>query len=138
MEQLQRVVLFSGTHELHGLPGDLLDRQGRAAARIAVHFRQDEAVEAKLLVELLSAFHGVLPEHGVCNEQDLVGVQNVFEFVELLHQSFVDVETARRIDDHDIVSRVARFAHSILRELKRFVVGIAFPQLHADIFCDDF
>ena len=127
MEKFQRVVLLARAHELHRLTRDLLDGQGRAAAGVAVHLSENESVETKLIVELLRAFHGVLPEHGVGDEKDLMRMNCVFNLTQFLHERLVDVQPPCRIDDQNVMSRVARFPQRSLAKLKRVLVGIAFP-----------
>jgi hypothetical protein len=41
--------IFAHADELQRLPGDAADRKRRAAARIAVHFGQDDARDAQRL-----------------------------------------------------------------------------------------
>ncbi len=65
MEEVERVVLLPRAYKLHRLARDLPDRQSCATARVAVHFRENESVEAELLVKWLRALHGVLTEHGI-------------------------------------------------------------------------
>ena len=127
MEELQRVILLAGAHEFHRLTGNLPDGQGRAAASIAVHLRENKSVEPKLIVELLRAFHGVLPKHGVGDEKDLMRMNCVFNLTQFLHERLVDVQPPCRIDDQNVMSRVARFPQRSLAKLKRVLVGIAFP-----------
>ena len=44
---LERVELLADGRELDRLAGDRLDRERRAAARVAVELRQDDAVEVE-------------------------------------------------------------------------------------------
>ena len=93
-------------------------------------------METELIVELLRAFNSVLTEHCVRHEKDFVRANGVFEFAELLHQRFIDMEPSGGIDDHHVVRAVASLSHCVLTELKRRIVRVSFPQLHADIFRD--
>src|SRR5581483_11159191 len=63
-ERLQRVHLLADTDELQRLVGDGADRQSRAAARVAVHFRENDAGDAEPFVKLVGGFHRVLTGHG--------------------------------------------------------------------------
>ena len=137
MEELERVVLFAGSDKLYRLSGDLLDGKGGAAAGIAVHFGEDESVEAELLVKLLRAFDGVLSEHGVGNEQNFVRLDRVFDLAKFLHQRFVNVQASGGIDDEHVVSGVAGFAQGVLAQsASGLSPGFAFPDLHADVACN--
>ena len=102
------------TDELHRLAGHLFDRKRRAAARIAVHLCEDEAVESEPFVELLGALHRVLSEHCVCDEQDFVRPDLVFDLGELLHELFIDVQSSCSIDEQNVVAGVSRFAQGAL------------------------
>ena len=124
-------------HELHRLAGDLLDRKSRAAACIAVHLGQDEAVESESFVKLLGALDGVLPEHRVGDEQDLVRPDLVFDLGELLHELFVDVQSSRRIDQEDVVAGVSRFAQGAFAQSEGLIAGGSVPDLDVDVFRDD-
>ena len=75
IERLERVVFFADAHELHRRAGDLADGKRRAAARVAIHFGEDHAGDAQALVKFAGGAHRVLPDHGVCHEQDFRGVQ---------------------------------------------------------------
>src|SRR6267143_580588 len=68
VERFERIVFFADADELDGLPGNLADGEGRAAARVAVHFGKDDTSERELLMELVSRFDGVLSGHRVSNK----------------------------------------------------------------------
>lgn len=65
-------------------------------------------------MELLGAFDGVLAEHRVGYEQDLVRLHAIFDFLKLVHQRFIDVKTAGGIDNHHVVGCVSRLADCVL------------------------
>src|SRR5580692_7013683 len=71
MKRLERIVLLAHADELDWLPGNLPDGKRRAAAGVAIHLGEDDAGERKLFVELIGGAHGVLPGHGIGNEQNL-------------------------------------------------------------------
>ena len=102
MEGLKRVGLFAGADELDGLPCDVADRQGRAAAGIAVHFRQDHSRESKSSMKFLRRVHGILAGHGVSHEQDLLRVEQLFQPLHFGHQLFVDVQAAGGVHDERV------------------------------------
>src|SRR5262245_20557977 len=117
MKQFKRVVLLTDADKLHRLPSDLLDRQRRAASRIAIHFGEDEAIESELLMEFLRAFYGILTQHCIGNKQDFIRTDAFFDFLQFVHQSFVDMKAAGRVDDNNVMRRVPSFTKSILAEL---------------------
>ncbi len=96
VEGLEGVGLFAHADELDGLAGDLADGEGRAAAGVAVHFGEDDAGEAEAGVEFLRGVDGVLAGHGVGDEENFLGVEELFEALHLAHQVFIDVQGGRR------------------------------------------
>ncbi len=115
MEGLEGIGLFADAEELDGLAGDVTDGEGRAAAGVAVHLGEDDAGEAEALVKVCGGVDGVLAGHGVGDEENLAGVEELFEALHLAHQVFVDVEAAGGVDDegvaaHDAASRRASLA----------------------------
>src|SRR3954451_2921084 len=99
MEALERVELLAGRRVEDRLAGDGLDRQGGAAAGIAIELRQHDAVEVGDLGEALRDVYGVLAGHRVDDEQDVVRLRSLADLGELLHQLLVDVEPAGGVDE---------------------------------------
>src|SRR5205823_8154464 len=93
MEGFQRVIFFAYTHELDRLAGDVADGERRPAPSIAIHLGEDYAGDRKLLVEFLRGADCVLAGHGVRDEQDLRGVQDLLERFHFGHQLIINVET---------------------------------------------
>ncbi len=56
-------------------------------------------VRRHLRVELLRDIHGVLPRHGVRDQEHLVGLRRVADAHQLGHQRVVRLQASRRIDD---------------------------------------
>ena len=71
-ERLEAVDLLGDAGEDDRLAGDLLDRERRAAARVAVELRDDDAVEVHALRERLGGLHRGLAGHRVDDEEHLV------------------------------------------------------------------
>ena len=57
--------------------------------------------------------------HGVHHEQNVRGVHRFFYIFQLIHERFIDLQTACGIDDDVIVAVVARVANGRLRDLHR-------------------
>ena len=108
-------------------PVTLRHRQRGAAAGVAVELGQHDAVEADAVEERLRGGDGVLADHRVDDEQDLVGLHGVADVGGLLHQLGVDAEPAGGVDDDDVVhlllgvlDRVARAtAHRVADAVAR-------------------
>ena len=71
MERLEVLRLLADADELDRLSGRRDDRERRAAARVAVRLRQDDAGQRKHGGETRRRAHGVLPGHRVGDEEDL-------------------------------------------------------------------
>ena len=115
-----------------GLP----DRQRRTASGVAVELGDDDAGDLQQLVEALCHIDRVLTGHRVDDEQDLVGMNLVADLLELLHELFVDMQTAGGIQDHHVVAVVLRVTDSLLRDLDR-ILGTHFKDRHAGFLADD-
>ena len=119
MERFQGVEFLAGANELQRLAGDSADGERRAAAGIAVHFREDDAGDAELLVELVGRLHRVLTGHGVRDEQNLAGVKLFLELPQLLHELLVDVQAAGGIYEENVAARLHAFPPSRPRQVTR-------------------
>ena len=107
-ELLELVERLAHAEELDGLARDLLDGERRAAARVAVELREDEAVEGEPPVELGRGLHRVLADHRVGDEEDVLGDDRLLDVLELLHELLVDGEAAGGVVDDDVAfSRAA-------------------------------
>ena len=107
VEEVEVLELLAGGGEGDGPADDLLDRQGGAAAGVAVELGEDDAVELEGLVERLGRGDGVLAGHGVDDEERVVGLDRVGDAPDLVHQLGVDGEAAGGVDDDDVAAGVA-------------------------------
>src|SRR3954468_1324451 len=112
MEILELVDLLADGDELdrsarHGLP-----RQRRAAARVAVELREDDAVERDALLEGERHVHGLLTGHRVEDEQHVRRLCDVPDALQLVHQVLVDVESSRGVENDRVrIERRDAVAH---------------------------
>ena len=87
---------------------------------------------------------GVLAGHGVGDEEDLAGVEELFEPLHLAHEVFVDVEAAGGVDDEGVAAHDRGFAAGFFgqavdqRRTGGFALLVAFVELGLDGFGDDF
>src|SRR5215213_9005726 len=121
VEGFERVVLLADADELHGLTRHLLDGERGAAAGVAVHLRQDDARDAYAAVELFRRAHRVLTRHRVRDEENLGGARLRLNLYKLLHQLFVDVESARGVYEERVVAGLLRVLESLARQFDRVV-----------------
>ncbi len=77
------LVLLSGAEEENRFPGDVRDRDRRAARGIDIRFRQDRAVDGSGVVELLCPHHGILSSDGLVDEQRHIGIDDAVDLFEL-------------------------------------------------------
>ncbi len=94
-----------------GAPVTSLHAERRAAARVAVELRHDDARETEPLVEALRDLDGVLSDHRIDDEQDVLGPDRRLDRRELLHELLVDREAPRGVVDDDVAFRA--FASAI-------------------------
>lgn len=143
VEGLEGVGFFAGAEELDGLAGDVADGEGCAAAGVAVHLGEDGSGDLEAVVEGLGGVDGVLAGHGVGDEEDLGGGEELFELRHLVHEGFVDAEAAGGVDDEHVAAEVGGFALGFLRKAEdvvgaRFVAGdFAFVEIGVDGLSDD-
>lgn len=119
MERLKRIDLLAESGELDRTACHGLDRQRRTAARIAIQLRQHDAGKRQLLVEALRDINRILTGHCIDDEQNFVRIHRLVNLLQFLHQRFIDMQAARRIDD-DIVQVIgARMLHRLACNLYR-------------------
>ena len=82
----------------------------RAAARVAVHLGQHHAGQAEPLMKLRRRVDRVLAGHGVGDEQNLAGVEQLLQPLHLRHQLFVNVQPSGGVHDQRVAAHVARLA----------------------------
>src|SRR5581483_7811400 len=99
--------------ELDRLPGHGPNRQGSAAARVAVELREDDPVERDPLLEGLRDRDGLLAGHRVQDEQHVVRLHLAADAIELLHQRLVDLQPAGGVDDDDVAALRARLLEAL-------------------------
>ena len=123
MENVEVLELLARRREHDGLAGDLADRQGGATAGVAVELGQDDAGEVDAIAERLGGDDGVLADHGVDDEEDLVGVDGVADVGGLLHQDLVDAQATGGIDDDHVVLVDAGMLDAAARDVDGITVA---------------
>ncbi len=121
IERLQRIVLLAYANELHRLAGDLLNRQGRAAAGIPIHFCQHHAGDTYACMELFSRSHRVLSGHGISDEENLDRMRFALDPHQFVHQLIVDVQATCGIDQKRVITDVARLLQRCASQFKRII-----------------
>ena len=124
VEDLEVRHLLPGRGEEDRQAGHVPHGQGRAAAGIAVELGQDDAGDVDALLERVRGGDGVLADHGVDDEEDLVGIDGVADLGRLLHHLGVDAEAPRGVDDDDRVELGLRLLEGGLRDLDGIALGL--------------
>jgi len=143
VEGLEGVGFFAGAEELDGGSGDVADGEGSAAAGVAVHLGEDGAGDGEEIVEGLGGVDGVLAGHGVGDEEDLAGVEKLFELRHLVHEGGVDLVAAGGVDDEHVAAEVGGFAFGFFGEAEDgvgagfFFGDFAFVEMGGDGAGDD-
>ena len=132
MEGLDIAQLFAGTGKLDGLARHGPDRQRRAAAGVAVQLGDNDAVDAQLFIEGFRHIHGVLTGHGVHHQQDFLGMNRRLDFLQLLHQRFVDVQAAGGVDDQHVLAVIPGVLDGFLGGFDG-ALGALFKHRHAHL-----
>src|SRR5262249_17241125 len=107
-ELLELVEPLSKSHESDGHLRDFLDRKSRPSSCITVELRQGDSRKTEPFVKGCGGFDGVLTNHCVDDEQDVLGLNALPDLFELPHERFVDCETASRIINDGVVAVLAR------------------------------
>jgi hypothetical protein len=138
MEAFEAVELFADADVLDRHAGHRLDGQRRPAAGVAVQLGEDHAVDLEGLVERFGGVDGVLPGHGVADEQHLMRHEAVVDQFQLAHQGVVDVQPAGRVEDQDVPPLLIGLPAAVLADLQRRALGrILRIDRHVDLLPDD-
>ena len=116
-EFLELVEAFAHADVLDGLAGHLLDAERRATAGVAVELGEDEAGEVEAAVELGGCLDGVLADHRVADEEDVLGLGLGLDLLELTHEGVVEGEAASGVEDDHVAAHVAGLLHGEGTEL---------------------
>ena len=109
--------------KLYRLARNFFYAQRGAASGIAVHLSENNARQLHLLVESLRRIDRVLTCHCVYDQQNLVGLRLFSQLYKLRHHVLVDVQSACRIYDYDVVALVLCV---LLRRLE-YLFGLILP-----------
>ncbi|CAB5041926.1 unannotated protein [freshwater metagenome] len=103
VEDFEVFEFFTGRSKHDRSTGDVLHRKSRTATRIAIKFGQDYAIKANAAHELFSNAHGVLADHRVNDEQDLIGLSRLLYLTKLFHQFGVNCQPSGRVNNDNVM-----------------------------------
>ena len=119
------IQLLAYAGEFYGLARHRRDRERRAAARVAVQLRQHDARDVQRLVEGGGRVHRVLARHRVHDQHDLRRLRRGLDVLELVHELFVYVQAARRVEEDEVAAELLRVGYAGLGYLH----GVALAHL---------
>ena len=125
MEDVEVLESLTGGGEHDRLADDPGDGQRRAAAGVTVEFGEDDPVEADSLLEGHGGVDGILSDHGVDDEERLVGVGHCLDVGSLGHEFLVNAQTTSGVDDDDVVELALCLGDGVLGHLDRVADAIA-------------
>ena len=118
VERAEVIELLADAHELDGEAELVGDGDGDAALRRAVQLRQRDAGHADRVAEESRLLQAVLAGGRVDDQQGLVRrarqalLDHAAHLGELLHQVRLRVQSAGRVDDHDVAAPGSRTPRS--------------------------
>ncbi len=137
MEGFQRIELFADAEELDRRAGDRAHRKRRAAARIAIGARQDDAGQLDALVEGFGDVDRVLAGQAVGDEDGLVRLDLIAHGGDFGHQLFVDVLAAGGVEDDDVIAADLGARHGAPGDIDRALAGDDRQRRHLGLLAQD-
>src|SRR5262245_65966078 len=119
MEGFESIKPLADTGEKNRLANHLSNRKRRTTAGIAVQFSENYSGETQFAIESDGLVHRILTGHRVGDEKNLMGTHSVLYRRQLFHEFFVDVQTARGIDQKDITKTLLCRLESMFVEVHR-------------------
>ena len=140
VEALEVGQALTGGGEQNRGAGHAAHGQGRAAAGVAVELGEDHAGEADAVAEGDRGVDGVLTDHGVQDEEDLVGGDRIADADRLVHHLGVHTQAAGGVHDDDVVTagtRVLDAGAGHRHRVAHAVAGLGRPHVHPGALGDD-
>ena len=111
MEWLERLQFLAHTDEFYGNIRDCFDGKRRTTAGIAVQLGHDDTVKSKTVIKGLRHIDRFLTGHRIDNEQNFMRLNFSLDIAKLLHEGFIYLQAACRIDDNDIIGMALRISN---------------------------
>ncbi len=140
MEDVEVVQRLTGGGEHDRTAGQVRDRQRGTATGVTVELGEHHPGEAHPVGERLRGGDGILADHGVDDEQDLVRGRHVPDVGGLAHHVGVHAEPARGVDDDHVVQAAAGMLHGGAGDRDRVahaVAGLGRVHVHTGLAGDD-
>ena len=134
VEGFEAVGFFTRAEKLNRLAGDFAHRQGRAAARVAVHFGEDDAGERQGFIERLRGVHRVLAEHGVDDKQGFHRIEGGVQLFDFVHHFLIDGQPAGGIDHQHVVEAAFGLGEGGAGDFDRFLRDVGGEEIGLHLF----
>ena len=125
VEDLEVLQPLAGGGEQDRLAGHGRHGQRGTATGVAIKLGQHHAGEVHALIEGLGGLHGILTDHRIDDEQNLIRLHGIANIARLLHQLLIHAETAGGIDDHRVIQLLLGEFHGVTSDLHRVASGLA-------------
>ena len=125
VEDFEILQSFARRSEQDRLAGNGCDGKRGTATSIAIKLGKHHAGEVHAFVERLRRLHGILTDHRVDDEQDLIRLHGIADIAGLPHQFLINTETACGIDDDRVIQLLPGERHGIAGHLHRVSGGQA-------------
>ena len=119
LKGFQRIHLFAHADKADGFAGDSAHRQSRTAATVTVHARQHHAGDTHLAVKFSCDVHSVLASQAIDNQQGFARVGNIANRLDFIHQHFVNMQAASRVQEQHIIAAKGRLGLGAFGDLHR-------------------
>ena len=119
VELLEIVELLAHADIFDRLARDGQHGERRTASGIGIELGHQHARDAECFVECLCNIDGILTGHRINDEHDLIRLCFCLDIFQLIHELFVDMQTARRIENDDIVVVILRVFHALHGDIDR-------------------
>ena len=114
MERLQSIGLFTHTHELDRLAGNVTHRQRGTATGVTIGFGQYHTGQRQRFVKGLGGVGSILTCHGINHEQGFNRLDGGVQILDLTHHLFVYRQTTGSIHQQDVgVGFFGRFNRAV-------------------------
>ena len=134
VEIFQRIHLFADTDQLDRLAGGRAHRERRAATTVAIDASHNDAGDIQTSVETTRHIDRVLAGQRIDDKQDFMRIGDVLDGNGFFHQLFIDMRTARRIENEHIIAAQPTLALGAASDLDRGFACDDRQRVDADLF----
>ena len=138
MERLQIGKLFAHTGKFYRLSRNGFYRKRRTASCVTVKLCENNARNVKLLIKALRNVYRVLTCHSVNREKNFGRFNRGFDVFKLLHKLFVNMESACRIYNNNVICILRRVLQRLFRDKHRVGAFVDGKNGNTELFAHNF